>query len=123
MPSAMDIYEFFLKAADLGEKTGTVKIERVQVRETFDPQTKKKEPKLTVRFVGKKKLLLLNKTQTAALIEICQTDDYDKWAGHFVTIGPAKSRSGKDTIEITAPAEMPPKRDPAAIIAELTNGK
>lgn len=119
--SALDIYEFFLKAADLDGKTVTVQIAATQVRDTFNPTTKKKENKLTLALVGKKKKIMLNKTQVAALIDITGTEDYSQWRG-YITLSPAKAQSGKDTIAIgpAKQADIPPRRDPAKVIAELT---
>lgn len=119
-PSAYELYDFFLKASDLGGKATTVQIGSAQARDTFNPNTQKTAPKLTLSLIGKRKKIILNKTQVAQLIEITGTDDYTQWRG-WITISPIKSRSGKDTIKISHadPASIPPPRPTAEILAEL----
>ncbi len=77
-----------------------------------------------LRFKNKKRVMPLNKTQTADLIAITGADNYDKWPGWVVILTPGTSSSKKDTITITvgpqpAPIAAPPKCEPAEIIKEL----
>lgn len=129
MPSIYDTYEFFLKAADLEGQPRTVQVESAQRREIFDPNAGKNEPAVALRFVGKKKTMVLNKTQAAAMAAATGTDDYSQWPGAHVILTPVVYRK-KDTIQVSAvpinvsaPAQPTPKRNPAEIIAELTNGQ
>lgn len=122
MPSALDVYEFFLKPDELNGQTVTVQIAAAQVRETFNPGSKKVEPKLTLALVGKKKKIMLNKTHVADLMKITGTDDYTQWRG-WIELSPAKSQSGKDTIKISAAKNPPPRRPAGEIIDELTGQK
>jgi hypothetical protein len=108
MPSAYDVYEFYLAAADLANRNHTVQIESVSKKQIFDPKLKTQVPHLALRLVGKKKTLLLNKTQVAAVIDITGTDDFDKWPTAFLVIAPGQSANHKATIEITKPAPTTP---------------
>lgn len=104
MASIHDLFTFYLKAEQLQGRSVTVHIESCTVEQVFNPRTKRNEPKLLIRFHGKKLGLLANKTSAAALERITGTDDYTKWVGHDVTLSPSKSVSGMDTIVISAPA-------------------
>src|SRR3989337_35912 len=68
MPSAFDLYEFYLQAADLQGRSITTTIAGVVVKDVWDPRRKHNEKRLVLSFVGKKKKLPLNKTQGAAAI-------------------------------------------------------
>jgi hypothetical protein len=100
-PSAFDLYTFYLEPSDLRGQSHSLMIETVTIEEVFNPRVKRNEKRLMVSFVGKKKILPLNKTQAGALVEIAGTDDYSKWSGMIVTITPARASNGKDTITIT----------------------
>jgi hypothetical protein len=88
MPSAYDLYEFYLEAADLRDQSHAVKIASVKAEPIFNPITKKDERKIVLTFEGKKKTMPLNKTQVGAMIELFG-DDYTTWTGKQITITPA----------------------------------
>ena len=105
MPSVFDVYTFYLEAETLCGRSVVVHIERADVEQVFNPRTKHDEPKIVVHFHGKKLALCCNKTQAGALVDITGTDDFTKWAGHTVTLTPARIDRERQTITITpAPA-------------------
>jgi hypothetical protein len=99
MPSAYDVYTFYLEPDDLKQPV-TVKIETTHAEEIFNPRLKRNEKRLVAKFEKARKVLPLNKTQVASLIEITKTDDFTLWAGHTVILSKARASNGKDTIEI-----------------------
>jgi len=76
----------FLEAADFSGKHVNVKIEKVE-REDL-PGDEALESKWIVSFVGKKKQLVLNKTN-ATCIAAMFGSEIEAWAGHEVTLYPA----------------------------------
>jgi SepF-like predicted cell division protein (DUF552 family) len=110
MASIYDVYEFYLEPHDLQGRSHVVTIESAVVREIFSPIKRANEPVIVVRFVGKKKVMTLNKTQAGAIAEVCKTDNFEKWAGNKIMITPADIKVGreqKQTIAITAPETGP----------------
>jgi hypothetical protein len=103
MPSIRDIFTFYLKAEHLQGRTAIVAIASCEVEEVFNPRIRHNEPRLILRFHGKKLALACNKTQAAALEQITGMDDYSKWIGHTVALSPNRAHNGKDTIAISAP--------------------
>jgi len=101
MPSALDLYDFYLEPEDLKSQSHAVKITAVKPEPIFDPISKRDVQKLVLTFEGKKKVMPLNKTQVGALMEITKTDDYSKWVGVTITITPAIAPNKKSTIAIT----------------------
>ncbi len=101
MPSAYDIYVFYLEPDDLRGQSHAVKVLNCKLEPVFDPLTKRDINKLVLYFEAKKKTLPLNKTQVSKMIEISGTDDYTKWAGTQITITPATAPNKKQTIAIT----------------------
>jgi hypothetical protein len=116
MPSIRDIYPFYLTAEGLQGRSHVVHIQSATVEELWNRQLKRKEPKLVVRFHGRKSALACNKTQAAQLAQLTGTDDYTRWPGHTVTLTPGRAPTGTATILIlaapqqttAAPAVEPP---------------
>lgn len=107
MPSIRDLYTFYLKAEHLQGRSVPVHIETVTVEKVFNPRIKQNEPRLLIRFYGKKLALTVNKTQAASLERITGTDDYTRWVGHEVMLSPDIAGNGKDTIVISAVPKQP----------------
>jgi hypothetical protein len=108
--NAYDLYTFYIEATDLKGQAHKVKVERVEVRDVFNPGTKKPEKKIVLHLAGKKKVLSLNKTRTGQMITITGTPEIEQWVGAEIMIEAGK-QSGKDTIIITrAPATQSPSR-------------
>ena len=128
--SIYDIYEFYLEARDLKEKAHVVNVESVRLESVFNPQSNKKDSKICLRFVNRRKSMLLNKTQAGAMEEIARTDDYTKWQGVEVVLTSGRAKNGRQTIVITdransgdielmypPPAPKEKKNDPVVIPA------
>lgn len=109
--SIYDIYEFYLKAEHLRGVPAKVTIKQVSVTEIFIPNLNQKQPRLLVRFVGKKLVLILNKTHAADLARIAGTGEFSKWVGMSVILSPTKTERGKDTISISAVPELETQAD------------
>ena len=94
----------WLKASDLQGRAATVTIETATVEE-IRQQTGQKEARIVVAFAGKSKRLICNKTQALTLADLAKTEVFDNWRGLVVTLEPATTRSGQDTINVRrAPA-------------------
>lgn len=100
MPSIHDVYPYYLSASNLQGRTVIVTVEKTKIEEVYNAQTRKKEPKLLVFFVGKKLSLACNKTQAAAIARIAGNEDYTKWAGVSFSLQPTRASNGKDTINV-----------------------
>lgn len=111
MATIRDLFTFYLKAEHLRGQSVVVHIESCAVDQVFNPRIKRTEPKLLIRFHGKKLALCVNKTQASAIEQIAKTDDYEKWVGHAIMLTPTALDRGEATITITAP---PKPVDPPA---------
>jgi hypothetical protein len=109
--NAYDLYTFYIEANDLKGQAHKVKVERVEVKDVFNPGTKKPEKKIVLHLAGKKKVLSLNKTRTGQMIEITGTPEIEKWVGVEIMIQAGK-QSGKDTILIEAAPKTTPTQTP-----------
>ena len=92
----------WLKASDLQGRAATVTIEGATVEE-IRQQTGQKEARIVVTFAGKSKRLICNKTQALTLADLAKTEVFAKWKGLVVTLEPATTRSGQETINIRRP--------------------
>jgi hypothetical protein len=101
--SIYDLFDFYIEPADLRGQSHTVTIESAERREIYNPRARRNEPRLVVRFVGRKKAMCLNKTQAQAIMEISGTDKFKDWKGLTIILTPA-TQSGKDTIAISTAA-------------------
>lgn len=96
----------WLKASDLQGRAVTVTIETATVEE-IRQQTGQKEARIVVAFAGKSKRLICNKTQALTLADLAKTEVFDNWKGLVVTLEPATTRSGQDTIYIRRATPAP----------------
>lgn len=96
----------WLKASDLQGRAATVTIETATVEE-IRQQTGQKEARIVVAFAGKSKRLICNKTQALTLADLAKTEVFDNWRGLVVTLEPATTRSGQDTINIRRATPAP----------------
>lgn len=101
MVSVYDLYEFYLDAHDLKDKAHVVTVESVKVDSVINPRAHKPEKKIILRFVNRRKSMILNKTQAGAMMEIAGTDDYNKWKGAEVVLIAGRASNGRDTIVVT----------------------
>ena len=100
MASIYDLYEFYLEPRDLKEKAHLVQVQSVRAEDVFVSRARKMEKKLVIRFVNRKKAMILNKTQAGQFAEVTGTDDYNKWLGEEVVLVAGRANNGKDTITV-----------------------
>jgi hypothetical protein len=95
----------YLKAADLQDKRVQVVIAGVTIEEIGDG-----EHKPVVKFQGKDKRLVLNKTNSSTICEITGTEETDEWPGTKIVLYPTKvDYQGKrvDGIRVDYPKDRP----------------
>ena len=105
----------YLKAADLLGKRVVVTIERVTMEDIGDES---KKPVL--RLQGKDKAVVLNKTNAAMLVEICGTEETERWRGISIVLYPTRvDYQGKrvDAIRIDYPQQTYQAAPPPAPVA------
>lgn len=108
MPSIKDLHpDLWLKPHHLKGTRQTVTVERVSVEELHSPFAGKSGKKLVLSFHGKKLRLVLNKTQTFAMADVCRSDDYSTWIGHQAILSAARANNGKQTILISPIPDEP----------------
>jgi hypothetical protein len=73
----------YLKASDLGNKAVTVTIESVELVDIG--QGRDKEQKVLIRFIGKQKGLITNKTNANTIGKLYGPET-DGWIGHPITL-------------------------------------
>lgn len=74
----------FLKADDLGGRNVTVEIEDASFEEIG--QGRDKESKIILKFVGKEKKLVCNKTNANTIAKVVGSDDTDDWPGKKIIL-------------------------------------
>ena len=105
----------YLKAADLQGRRVGVTIEKVVMEDIGGDQ------KPVVRFRGKDRGIVLNKTNAAMIAEITGTEETDEWKGAAVVLYPTKTDfQGKrvDCIRVDYPANGKPKPVPVVETAD-----
>jgi hypothetical protein len=116
----------YLKPSDLTGKEVTVTIEKV----IFEPIGQSKEPRLQIKFVGRDKLFVVNKTNAHTIANLYGRDT-DNWVGKRIVLYPTTTSFGGQTVDCirvkappraavpdTAPAAAPaaaPVAAPAAV--------
>ena len=93
----------WLKASDLQGRAVTVTVNGATVEE-IRQQTGQKEARIVVAFAGKSKRLICNKTQALTLADVAKTEVFENWKGLVVTLEPATTKTGQETINIRRPA-------------------
>ena len=87
----------FIAAPDLMGNDATVAVESVKIEE-LQMAGGKTESKPVVRFVGKKKALVLNKTNAKTVAGLCGTQT-DEWPGKRITLFPTTTKFGRETVD------------------------
>ena len=101
-----------LRAEDIGTARPVVTISHLTMEKLGDNE------KPVLYFQGKDKGVVLNKTNTAALIDILNTDDSDAWKGRKVLLYMTKvDYQGKRVAAIRIDA-APSKAQPAPVVRE-----
>ena len=85
----------FLKASDLDDQTVTVKIADVKIEQVGQNQ----ETKPVAYFEGKKKGLVLNKTNSRKIAQIAGSPETEDWVGVEVAIYPTETEFGGESVE------------------------
>lgn len=85
----------YLKASDLEGNAVTVKISDVKVEAVGRDQ----DTKPVVYFDGKKKGLVLNKTNSNKIAQIAQSHETDEWAGVTIVIYPTEVEFSGESVE------------------------
>lgn len=95
-------YDFVLKVDDLKGMEHELKIAKVFKHMVYVPEKRAKESRIALRFENRKKFMILNVTQAAALEHIAGTDDETKWVGKTVTLAAGVAFTGQKTIKVLA---------------------
>lgn len=106
----------YLKASDLNGQAVTVTIASAELVEFG--KNNDKESKLLIKFVGKKRGLICNKTNAKTIEKVCGSDDTDDWIGKRITIEPREVEFGSEMVwairvSLKAPAAAKPAPKPA----------
>lgn len=110
MASIYDIYTGYIEPKDLQGKARNLTIRSASIGDVYNARIRHNEKKILVSFAEAKKVLVCNKTQAESIAEIAG-DDYEQWTGVRLTLSPAKTDKGQDTITIKA---APPKEEDKA---------
>lgn len=102
----------FLTAEDLDGSDVNVTIDDVQLEEIGQGADKQK--KLVLSFRGKKKGLVVNKTNANTISKVLASDDTDDWIGQTITIGPREVEfKGEMVWSIRVSLKKPGPKKPA----------
>ncbi len=96
----------FLRGTDIS-KPVRAQIERYEVGEFTDQKTGQEQKRIILRFTGKQKALVLNKSQARTLIT-AYGDEMDGWPGKSVILSPGQAPNGQPTIVLAAMPEDEP---------------
>lgn len=88
----------WVKAWDLGGKTITVTIVKVEAGVLENAKARKKDRAPIVWFKGAQKPLALNKTNAGAIAKM-YGNETEKWIGKAITIYPTKTTFGPDEVD------------------------
>lgn len=101
----------FLKADDLQGNNVTVTIESVRMEEIGMGQQKETKP--VIKFLGKEKLLVCNKTNWNTIIKL-HGDETDDWAGKKIILSPREVEyQGEMVLSIRVSLQKPAVPAPA----------
>ena len=88
----------FVHAEDLRGQAHDVVIESVKLETLQIPRKKEKEKKWVVKFVGRPKGMVLNKTNAQAIAKRTGENVVEKWVGKTITLYPTTDRLGADVV-------------------------
>lgn len=86
----------YLKAADLNGQSVTVTIASAELIEFG--KDKDKETKLLLKFVGKKRGLICNKTNCKTIEKVLGSDDTDDWVGKRIILEAREVEFGTEVV-------------------------
>ncbi len=97
MPNVNDVFPSkYLKTSDLAGTEPVVTIDRVE----WEPVGRDREMKAVVYFAGKKKGIVLNKTNANKIVEISGSAMTEEWAGTKIKLYAAEANFGGDTYDV-----------------------
>ncbi|MBN1994465.1 MAG: hypothetical protein JW953_17335 [Anaerolineae bacterium] len=108
----------YLKNSDLPSPAQAV-VMGVTLETLFNPSSNKREERLLLTFKGKRKKLILNKTQAARMVEMFG-DETGDWVGQVVRLVPITDR-GKPSIKVERPpanGQPPVEPEPEPIMED-----
>jgi hypothetical protein len=88
----------FVHAEDLKGKAHDVIIESVKLEVLQIPRKKEKEKKWVIKFQGRPKGMVLNKTNAQAIAKRTGENVVEKWVGKTITLYPTTDRLGADVV-------------------------
>lgn len=96
MPNINDAFpSHYLKASDLQGNQAVVTIDRVE----FEAVGREKDQKAILYFIGKKKGVVLNKTNARKICEIAGSALTEEWHGVAIVLYPTETEYAGDTVE------------------------
>lgn len=112
----------YLKVADVGDSEPVVTIERVELEEVG----RTKEVKPVMYFAGKRKGLVLNKTNAKRIAELVGSPETEDWIGHRIRLFATSTEFSGETVEClrvkaangAPPAVVPPRVAPDDLNAD-----
>lgn len=104
MPKISEVFQGdYLKAEHLGDRPVTVTIESVKVKD-FDDGAK-----FIIKFVGKERQFVCNKTNSNIIAEVTGCDDTDDWEGKRITLVVRKVDFQGKRVPAIRVSDEPPK--------------
>lgn len=88
----------FVHAEDLKGREHEVEIESVKLEALQIPRMKEKQKKWVIKFKGRPKGMVLNKTNAQAIAKRTGESVVEKWVGKTVTLYPTTDRLGADVV-------------------------
>ena len=108
MPDYRTMYDSdYIASWDLDGDDHTLEIERVVAGEVQNKDGKEKKP--IVYFKGRKKGLVLNKTNGKIIAAICGSPNTDQWNGKSITLFATTTTAFGDTVECVRVRPTAPK--------------
>lgn len=108
----------WIGAADLQGRDALVEIEKVEKAEVFNPKTNKKSYKLALRFKGKVKGFICNRTNATSISKVTGKKEASLWVNQKITLYPTTCKVGRETepclrVRETAPSQSSAAQQPA----------
>lgn len=103
----------FLKASDLNDETHVLKIADVKVEQVGQNQ----DTKPVAYFEGKKKGLVLNKTNSRKIASIAGSPETEDWVGVEIAIFPTETEFGGESVECIR--VKPPKGSQRKVVDDV----
>ena len=99
----------WIGASDLQGRDVVVEIEKVEKAEVFNPATNKKSWKLALRFKGKVKGFICNKTNATSISKVHGIKEASQWVGKSITLYPTTCKVGREVEPCLRVREAAPK--------------